>query len=663
MGIPRFFRFLQESYPDIVSTTLIEKITSLWIDANAKVYTACDRVYGFSDLRDIDKALEKNKQAHENQQDSYKMCILETKNVLVELVEKVKPEETVGIMFDGIIPVAKLYQTRERRYRASLENSDKKPKDDKKEKDEFQIKKSQLIPYQRMMITPGTKFMFDLDFNLMNFVKTDTTVLPPRKIYSSYKSENVGEGEHKIFTYLEKYYSENKSSDVKYHVIHGLDADLILLSLLSKIPGIILMRHDYGNYVMIDRLRQHIVEDMQPPKLPSVPEHILIQDFCIIMAMVGNDFVKPLVIFDDLESSIPVLVEAYHNLGKQLSMDNGNVNFGNFQEYCIQLSKLEKKAVVEHLIKNVDVEGKYRSVPAYWVIDDIIAGLSKKEQDNIQLIKDYITKNEDNVFKEFRRWYNINAVIGYSYEDMERLGFKLDDLISIKNTDMRNFCYRYLQMIQWNIYYYIHHNKASNSIGFNYHYSPLITDLVDYMNSTSSHKNMKPEVLLPKEQKWHGLLTQALSVIPKTKYDILPRPLWKFYDYDPIMSEFPVKFEVDYFGVKDNIHSRVITNFPNIEKLSKAVENNKITTNVNIYNLVEDYVSRVDNLELAIENRVKDINLKKKQEYLKQTMARTYKKKEETEGVVRVDMSKTVRSARGRGGRGGPRGGVRKQRV
>ena len=63
----------------------------------------------------------------------------------------------------------------------------------------------------------------------------------PKIIYSSYKE--AGEGEHKIIQYIKTTYQNKKLS----HVIYGLDADLIMLSLLNKYSSKIILLRDNQN--------------------------------------------------------------------------------------------------------------------------------------------------------------------------------------------------------------------------------------------------------------------------------------------------------------------------------------------------------------------------------------------------------------------------------
>jgi 5'-3' exonuclease len=467
---------------------------------------------------------------------------------------------------------------------------------------------------------------------------------------------------------------------MKYHVIHGLDADLILLSLLSDIPGIILMRHDYGNYVMIDRLRNHILEDMISPDQQNVDPKILITDFCCLMALIGNDFLKPHIMCSKMENAIPMLVEAYHKLGKQFSNKDGKIDFGVFQEYCKLLVDKEKDAVIEHLMDALKEIPKYRSFPAEMTIEEIRKKLNielnqkdePESKDSIMKIQNYITGNIKTIYKIFRIQYNKNAVVPFAFSVFSALtGEDVNKMLNVsdkKMHSMRKFCIKYLEGIQWNIVYYLFgHNQTKNDWGFNYHYSPLMIDLVEYMNTSDSHKKMRLDKYKVSEQKWHGLVTQSLTVIPKEKMDILPPSLHKYYTDEQIglLDQFPMTYKIDYFNYKDNIHSRVLTNFPDIAGIVEKVEAIPITGNAGYYRLDKDYESRVPNMKLAIENRIKDLNAVRQRAFfekkiLSQQQRQQYR--QEKTPLVSVGRGGSSRG-RGRGGSARGRGATPRTRV
>jgi len=82
-------------------------------------------------------------------------------------------------------------------------------------------------------------------------------------IYSG--SDENGEGEHKIFKMLKL---ENDNNDI---IINGLDADLIILSLISRKNNIYLMRESIEretgelvkNYLNIDNLKKAILNEVK----------------------------------------------------------------------------------------------------------------------------------------------------------------------------------------------------------------------------------------------------------------------------------------------------------------------------------------------------------------------------------------------------------------
>ena len=146
-------------------------------------------------------------------------------------------------MIDGVAPRAKMNQQRERRYKKtflSKYNKEEEEEENKENKKDWDSNK----------ITPGTFFMEKIK-DALYILKKDTVDL--YDIYIS-DSNECGEGEHKIFHKLQAY---DASQNV---VINGLDADLIILSLLSHRPNITLMREaETSTYLNVDNLRTAIL--------------------------------------------------------------------------------------------------------------------------------------------------------------------------------------------------------------------------------------------------------------------------------------------------------------------------------------------------------------------------------------------------------------------
>jgi 5'-3' exonuclease len=146
-------------------------------------------------------------------------------------VSIIQPSKTVIIAFDGVAPVAKLEQQRSRRYKSWYQNETTKTIF-KKDKDDA---------WNTTAITPGTKFMSELNEIISKHFDTDSCAkLNVSNILVS-GSNHVGEGEHKLFDYIRLNPAKHMKETT---IIYGLDADLIMLSInhLPICPNIYLFR-------------------------------------------------------------------------------------------------------------------------------------------------------------------------------------------------------------------------------------------------------------------------------------------------------------------------------------------------------------------------------------------------------------------------------------
>ena len=174
MGIPVYFKTLIEDYNDIcLPDTRKLTIDNLYFDLNCLIHPCC------KDLTDEFEMYKK---------------ILDSIHKIVDIVD---PNDMVYIAIDGPCPKPKMIQQRLRRFKSA------------KEKKIWDTNK----------ITPGTVFMENLENYLLKNIKIEQKL-----IFSS--SNEPGEGEHKIYDYIRTTESDN-------NCVYGLDADLIMLSLIS----------------------------------------------------------------------------------------------------------------------------------------------------------------------------------------------------------------------------------------------------------------------------------------------------------------------------------------------------------------------------------------------------------------------------------------------
>jgi 5'-3' exonuclease len=143
--------------------------------------------------------------------------------VILDLRTKVDAQK-VFVAFDGVAPLAKMKQQKQRRYKSWLLRK--------------MLKKN---TWNTNAITPGTPFMDDLDKYLNAEFKK-----PNKGVTIKYSGPNeVGEGEQKLFDYARQTPTPNM-------FVYGLDADLIMLSLLHlrHSPKIFLYRETkYFSYM------------------------------------------------------------------------------------------------------------------------------------------------------------------------------------------------------------------------------------------------------------------------------------------------------------------------------------------------------------------------------------------------------------------------------
>lgn len=226
MGIPYYFRSIMTAHADVLQHVreLHEPVDLFCLDYNCAIH-------GF--LRD---------------EDPVGSVIAGTRELLALFR---LPPAKVYIAIDGVVPMAKQVQQRNRRFQSQPSAG-----------------------FDRNQISPGTPFMQQLEKALA--LAFPSALLSP--------SSEPGEGEHKIMKLVKQLSSEKKA------VIYGLDADLILLSMQPACQTYLLRELTQFGVRSVQYGMLNVKLLQQKLGMPATPYMMLSMCF-------GNDFLPPIPVF------------------------------------------------------------------------------------------------------------------------------------------------------------------------------------------------------------------------------------------------------------------------------------------------------------------------------------------------------------------------------
>lgn len=282
-------------------------------------------------------------------------------NYIDHLFDIIKPKEVFYMAIDGVAPRAKMNQQRARRFRTAYEAEENLRKAVSQGLD---IPKED--PFDSNAITPGTEFMAKLTTNLKYFIHKkmteDTRWSNVKVILSGH--EVPGEGEHKIMQFIRTMKSQPEYNPNLRHCIYGLDADLIMLGLVTHDPHFSLLReevtfgpssrkksgdiHDQKFFLLhLSLLREYMALEFQDLELEVSFDYNferILDDFILIMYVIGNDFLPNLPDLHINKGAFPLLIGAFKQSLKQMDgylNEGGKINFKRLGIWLDYLSEFE----------------------------------------------------------------------------------------------------------------------------------------------------------------------------------------------------------------------------------------------------------------------------------------------------------------------------------
>jgi len=496
MGIPSYFIYIVKYHRSIIKKFNKSEIiiNNLYLDCNSLIYDA------------INIIIFDNKEQFE--EDVLDMIC----NKIKMYINTINPINKVLIAFDGVAPVAKLNQQKNRRYKSWFQDKIMRTINiDSNEK-----------KWNQAAITPGTKFMEKLD----NKIKK-TFILSENKIeFIISTSTEVGEGEHKIYEYIRKNQEYHKETST---VIYGLDADLIMLTLNHLIYSnkLYLFREtpyfiknidetlvENGNYLLnipefADKLISSMISQDNIENLDNNIKINIINDYVFLCFFLGNDFMPHFPCLNIRTNGIDIILNIYNKL---------NSNLKNFFVTKKGINWLQVRNMIEILSRN----------------EELLIKEEYKNRKKMELKKNQIINGEQKFINIPMYNRESELFINPNEEGWQYRYYKILFDIEIDDERKKQICINYLSILEWNYYYY--NSKCIDwRYKYNYNYPPLFQDLIKYVPYFET-RFLKDEIYNPINDK-----IQLAYVLPRDSLYLIPN-----ININKLLNEYNNYYKLDY---------------------------------------------------------------------------------------------------------------------
>lgn len=534
MGITYLFGdwIVNLPYPNVRTQRLPSNVEGLCIDINGMIHKAAQHAYAYGEG---DYA--ENVKRAAGQTDAVLQVEFQNEfgRRLEEAITTAKPRQYVMFCVDGVAKGAKVNQQRNRRFMAAV------PKDSK------EIKLGSIAPtnFSSAVITPGTVFMENLDVYIVNWIAKNRNLLPPTVIYSSHLEP--GEGEHKIFRFLMMGLVQKGRGK---HLVYGLDADLIMLSMKSDYD-IMLVREDFGDLLDIAALKAGVVSELSEAYVnadsrPS--DDIIVQDCIVMIFFVGNDFLPHMMAFERVGHAIRTMFAIYKRMDQPITTAEGAIDWKVMTTFVALLAEEEP----ELLKLKASYKFEYKSS----MLDTASKKLDLPKQEEKKGRGMYGRRDRDDRYYEvtdfdydmFRSLWYVNALtprtVTGKYASSEL------DIKSITPESIEAMCRNYAEMLQWIILYYTGQN-VSNYLLYHYNHCPLLSDLAFYLDTAWKNETAPsiPEVLATEGEEPFHPIHVLVAVVPPSLSHIIPEPYDKLVKNGGELHDMaPVNFIIEREG-------------------------------------------------------------------------------------------------------------------
>lgn len=454
MGIPSYFAHIIKSFSNIVQTSekIEKKFDRLYMDCNSLLYDC---------FRNLDPQLFEMETE----------LIRSTIERIEYYINKIEPTELIFIAFDGVAPFAKMDQQRTRRYRSCYEVAMTTENPELK------------TGFSTSYFTPGTSFMKQLSLAMQLHFSAPSKYGVQQIIVAT--PEEAGEGEHKLYAHL-------RQNPTQVAAIYGLDADLIMLSLLhlQYAPQLYVFREvpAFAHVLLNSNSKQS--DDLEPCFLDILklgnsisstmgckfPHKNRMMDYVFLCFFLGNDFLPHFPSLNIRTNGIQRLLDVY------------NETIGNKQETFLLTQTTPPKINWNQLHVFIKALAKYEhtfilqeyALRKKWDSRGPLSYKSKTPEERLVLLQDspILFRQEETYICPSEPFWE------------ERYYQRL-----FENVDVDKVCVNYLEGLEWVLTYYME-GCVDWKWKYNFNYPPLLKDLLKHVLKTPNtffhEKNTKP---------------------------------------------------------------------------------------------------------------------------------------------------------------------------
>ena len=352
MGIPSYFSQIIRRYANIlknitqINNSKEERLTHLYMDCNSIIYDSYHHLSSDYDPNNVSEFEKK--------------IIYETAKRIDEYIKYIKPSDIVYVSFDGVAPLAKMEQQRKRRYKTKFIEKVKRMEGE-----------NVSISWDTSNITPGTDFMKKLSNYMYYYFGFSEMKYNVKQVIVSC-SDKPGEGEHKLFSHV-----RNNDLSKSNIAVYGLDADLIMLSLLhlkycrriyvcreapeflkSSIPVDVNIGSNESYFLDINNFGDSIVSEMGFNESEEM-KYSRINDYVVLCFFLGNDFLPHFISLNIRRNGMDIILRCYVRLGAKLC-GVGVLKRCSVSILMLELSKKEEEMLLCEYIEREECSKKLR---------------------------------------------------------------------------------------------------------------------------------------------------------------------------------------------------------------------------------------------------------------------------------------------------------------